>query len=381
MPRCRGELRGGLTLTDRWERDGGYNRVISADTRLVFAKLYYSRRNSVKLTRDTERGATRADPIWQLEVDRTGRMFGFNYRIVGIGKDFETQSGFVNRNDIITTSAFNRVSFYGKRGAFAEQFTIFGGGNRIFAYDKGLGERPIEGGTEVNGSLRLRGGWNINGRTDLGFVRFNAAHYAGYTVAAPSQPAPFLPPSGVFDAVSGRLSVSTPQFRQWDGSVTVARGATAIFPEAARGLATQAQASVTVRPTPSIRAFGTLTWTRLDRWADRSEFARTVIPRLKVEVQPTRALFFRVVGEYRSERRAALGGPDGLQLLVNGSAVPATQANRLRVDWLASFEPTPGTVAFFGYGRPSKPTVPFSFQELRRREDGFFVKLAYLFRR
>ncbi len=42
---------------------------------------------------------------------------------------------------------------------------------------------------------------------------------------------------------------------------------------------------------------------------DGSEFARSTIPRLKVEYQPKRALFFRAIGEYRSERTAALVDP------------------------------------------------------------------------
>jgi hypothetical protein len=215
----------------------------------------------------------------------------------------------------------------------------------------------------------------------VGFVRFNPNDYANYTVVAPDQPAPFTPPSGVFDAWSGRVNVATPQFRRWDASLSVARGTTAIFPEAARGRATQVQAGLTLRPTRSLRTFGTLTWTRLKRADDGTEFARTVIPRLKVEYQPTRAVFFRVVTEYRSERRDALQGPDGLTLLVSGSPVTATETNRLRMDWLASYEPTPGTVAFFGYGSTLDADRTLSFDNIRRREDGFFVKLAYLFRR
>ena len=55
------------------------------------------------------------------------------------------------------------------------------------------------------------------------------------------------------------------------------------------------------------------------------------------------------IGEYRSERRAALVDPaTGAPLFVAGAAQPPTEFNGLRVDLLASFEPTPGTVAFLG---------------------------------
>ncbi len=111
---------------------------------------------------------------------------------------------------------------------------------------------------------------------------------------------------------------------------------------------------------------------------DGREFARSIIPRLKLEYQPNRALFFRVIGEYRSERRAALLDPaTGDSLLVSGEPQPATDFNGLRLDLLASFEPTPGTVAFLGYGSSLETDRAFNWSRLERVNDGFFVKLAY----
>ena len=51
-----------------------------------------------------------------------------------------------------------------------------------------------------------------------------------------------------------------------------------------------------------------------------------------------------------------------------------------RLDLLASFEPSPGTVAYFGYGS-ALVEDPFQRDQLRRANDGFFFKLAYQFRR
>ena len=52
-----------------------------------------------------------------------------------------------------------------------------------------------------------------------------------------------------------------------------------------------------------------------------------------------------------------------------------------RTDWLFSYQPTPGTVLFAGYGNTlatldEDPRRP----QLRRTQDGFFMKLSYLFR-
>jgi len=53
----------------------------------------------------------------------------------------------------------------------------------------------------------------------------------------------------------------------------------------------------------------------------------------------------------------------------------------LRVDWLVSFVPNPGTVIFAGYGASLTEPEAFRFNELQRVRDGFFVKFSYLFRR
>jgi hypothetical protein len=107
-----------------------------------------------------------------------------------------------------------------------------------------------------------------------------------------------------------------------------------------------------------------------------------MIPRLKLEVQPNRSLFFRVIGEYVAERKAALeDARTGDPLTVDGTLAGRSESDRMRVDWLASFEPTPGTVAFFGYGASLDDSGPFTFQRVARSSDGFFVKLAYQIRR
>jgi hypothetical protein len=62
---------------------------------------------------------------------------------------------------------------------------------------------------------------------------------------------------------------------------------------------------------------------------------------------------------------------------------PAAQSTTgLRLDWLASYKPTPGTVAFFGYGSSlaTDRMNPLS-NHLERMSDGFFLKIAYQIRR
>src|SRR5690606_12013919 len=122
------------------------------------------------------------------------------------------------------------------------------------------------------------------------------------TVAGPQ---PYTP----LDRVAGPqldLEISTPTFRRFDASLSASRGRTAIFPEGSAGTGFAIDGSLSVRPTPWARLTASTQFERITRERDGSEFARTLIPRIKLEVQPTRPLFFRAVAEYRSERSAAL---------------------------------------------------------------------------
>jgi hypothetical protein len=57
------------------------------------------------------------------------------------------------------------------------------------------------------------------------------------------------------------------------------------------------------------------------------------------------------------------------------------QTNSFRVDWLVKYQPQPGTVFYVGYGARMSEPERMQFQHLARRDDAFFVKASYLFRR
>ncbi len=99
----------------------------------------------------------------------------------------------------------------------------------------------------------------------------------------------------------------------------------------------------------------------------------------------------RLVGEYTSERQSALRDDtrtDAPILIFDpgvGDFVRTTAFTRrsFRGDVLFSYQPTPGTVLFAGYGStlrdPVDPADPLR-TGLHRAEDGFFFKMSYLFR-
>ena len=73
----------GVTYTDRTTA-GGFNRVVAADSRIVFAKLYYVQ-GQVGGSWTGEGGVDRVAPAWNAVFDRTGRAWGFNYKLPGFG--------------------------------------------------------------------------------------------------------------------------------------------------------------------------------------------------------------------------------------------------------------------------------------------------------
>jgi hypothetical protein len=368
----------GLTFTNR-DQPGNHNRVLAGDFRYVWGLYYAQFQYGRSWTSDA--GGSRNAPIWQAEYDRTGRTWGFNYLLTGQGDGFDAQAGFVNRlrSGVVTGHAFNRLTLYGARGALLENLTVFFGPERIWLYDDFGFKAGLEGREQLDATFQLRGGWELNGHGEREFVNFQDSSFAGYTIAGAAGPA-YLPADD-FSGFTGEVKVTTPTWQKLGAQVVYGRGRVPLFQEGRTGTGWQLTGSVELRPTSKVRATGLATVFRLHR-LDGSEFARSTIPRLKLEYQPNRSLFFRVIGEYRSERRAALIDPaSGDSLFIGGAAQPTTEYNGLRLDLLASYEPTPGTVAFLGYGSSLESDAEFNWSRLQRVNDGFFVKLAYQIRR
>lgn len=367
----------GVTFTNR-DQGAAYNRVLAGDFRYVWGLYYAQLQYGASWT--TSGAGTRRAPIWQAEYDRTGRSWGFNYLLRGLGEGFDAQAGFVNRlrSNVINGHAFNRLTLYGERGALLENLTLFFGPERTWLYDDFGFKEGIEGFEQLDATFQLRGGWELNGHVQRDFVKFQDTSFTGYTVG---QDGPVYLPPDDFSGVAWTLKGITPTWRRLGAELSYTRGRAPLFEEGATGTVRQLSGRIGLRPTPTVRVAASATVLQLYR-RDGDEFARALIPRLQAEYQPNRALFFRAIGEYRSERRAALRAADsGEPLFVDGVAQPAVRSNGLRVDLLASFEPTPGTVAFLGYGSSMETDGDFDWSRLERVSDGFFVKLAYRIRR
>jgi Domain of unknown function (DUF5916)/Carbohydrate family 9 binding domain-like len=368
----------GTTVTDR-SAPGEDNRVIEVDTRTIFKKVWYYQLQAAESWTERPDGTSQASPMWMAELDATGRAFGINYKLTGIGANFEADSGYVPRNDIVQATFYNRYSWYGRKGAWFETFSAHYNVSRIWEYGGFLDRGPIEGTDSFLLQFGWRGGWSLNANMQRRFWDFQPDQYASYQLGQDSSPYQPIDRAGGF---APDLTFKTPIFRTMDGQVEVSRGPVAIFAEGSAGHETDVTVALNARPTESFRLQATATYSRITRDRDGTEFARTVIPRIKVEYQPTRSIFFRMIGQYQSQRQAVLlDWFDGDPLLVAGVVAPAQKSDGLRLDWLASYKLTPFTVAFFGYGTSLVTDRTLSLSGMRRMSDGFFLKLAYQFRR
>jgi hypothetical protein len=184
------------------------------------------------------------------------------------------------------------------------------------------------------------------------------------------------------------LNLTTPQFAHFSASVVYVWGRDENFYEWATANVDLPQIALAWQPTQQIRVNATYNATFYHRHDDGTEVARQLIPRVDAEYQITRAVFIRLVGQYDAQYQDSLRDDSRSQLPIfvkNATTgviarASAATSNVLQGSVLFSYQPIPGTVAFFGYGNDSAEPETLHFAGLRRQADSFFLKLSYLFR-
>jgi hypothetical protein len=113
----------GGVLTTR-EDGSDYSRLLGLDTRLYHDRMYFVEIQGVR-SWSRHDGAGASGTLFGGAWDRTGRSWGFNYSVRGVSPHFEAAAGFVNRTNIITARASNRLTGYGEQGALLETASAF----------------------------------------------------------------------------------------------------------------------------------------------------------------------------------------------------------------------------------------------------------------
>ncbi len=381
----------GLVYTDKID-GGNYNRVAGADARLVFGGVY-SAQLQLAGSRTRTNGITNTSPLWSARFVRNGRTFGLRYSITGIGEDFRARSGFISRPGIAHATLNHRVTAYGKRGGLVESLTGDVTLDGTWQYDRFVHGQGIQDQKlHFNTNTTLRGGWQVGGSILVESFGYPDDVYSDYALEVPRSGGtgtdtvsftgtPTIPN---LDYV---LSLDTPEFSHFSGNVFVLWGRDENFYEWASADIVIANLTLDWRPTDRLRMEGIYQLQSVARRTDGRTVNIQRSPRLKLEYQLSRPIFLRLVGEYTTERQVALRDDTRTNapiLIFDDAAGDYVRANAFgrrsfRGDFLFSYQPTPGTVLFAGYGSTLRDPTVLGRASLRRSEDGFFLKLSYLF--
>jgi hypothetical protein len=379
----------GFVYTDRIDRSD-YNRVAGADARLVGG--IYSAQLQLAGSRTRRIGVTETAPLWSARLVRNGRTFGARYSITGVSEDFRAGSGFIQRPGIVHANLDHSLTFYGKQGGLIESFTgdVALDGTweyQRFVHGEGIQDQKLH----FNTNTRLKGGWQFGVSILTESFGYPSGLYEGYALEVPGA-------SGGLDTVAFTgsptipnldyvLTLDTPEFSHFSGNIFFLWGRDENFYEWASANITWLDLTLDWRPTDKLRVNGLYRLQYVGRRTDGSTVNIWRSPRLKVEYQLSRPIFLRVVGEYTTEHRDALRDDTrtGAPILIfdpeaNGYVRSARFGHRsFRGDFLFSYQPNPGTVLFAGYGSTLNDPTQLGQASLERAEDGFFLKLSYLF--
>lgn len=378
----------GLVYTDKIDGDD-WNRVTGIDARIAIGDIStLDLQGALSATRRA--GGRTTAPLFQAIVNRNGRKLGTRALLTGIDNDFRAGAGFISRPGIVHASLDQRVSFFGGKGSAVEVWNTDVVVDGTWKYDAFFHSGSVQDKKlHVNNNATLRGGWKVGGSILVESFGYDPDIFTDYVVAG-SRPGEFQPFVGVptLANLDWVLSVTTPQFKHFSGHVNALWGKDENFFEWSSADIAYVTVRLDWRPTEKLRLNATYNLQQFKRRTDGSLVGRRQIPRFKLEYQATRAIFGRVIAEYDAQYQDALrddsrtGRPVFLRDAVSGQYTRAlgSRSDGLRLDALFAWQPTPGTVFFAGYGSSLRDEDAFSFRNLSRSRDGFFVKFSYLFR-
>ena len=380
----------GMVYTDRVQGDD-YNRVIGFDSRLLIGRRHVL--NSQLAGAFTRFGGNTVDPrpLFDFTLTRTGRESGFNLILEGIHPEFTASSGFLSRTGTVRGVFQPRRTWFPKNSRF-ETVSFMLISDNTWDWDRFMnGTEPNDIKLNTSTSATLKGGWNVTAYSWTETFKYPHQLYTNYFVQrrnAAGTPIDTVPYVGTDRLTNIGLDtrLSTPRWKQFSGSGNLTIGQDDNFDEWSSAWIAYSTAEIDWLPTDKVRVNGRWLEQRVYRKSDGSLVRLRSIPRVKLEYQVTRPIFVRFVGQYDGLKVDALRDDSRtddpiLIRTASGAFRPSTPVNRggLRVDWLFSYQPNPGTVFFMGYGA-SMGSEEFRPTNLERSADGFFVKASYVFR-
>lgn len=383
----------GVVYTDRMQGDN-YNRVAGADTRVVFDdnKYIFAGQFATSFTRTGTASALNGKPLFDLSLNRTGREFSWNARLSGIHPEFITQSGFTSRTGIAHANIQPRWTWFPEK-SIIRTISFAPSADGTWQWDRFMkGTFPNDFKMNSSTNVVFKNGWRAMLYHWSETFQYPDYLYTNYYIARPNAA------TGATDTVpytgTDRLtnlgiiaSATTPQWQKFSANIQFVGGQDDNFDEWSSAWVLNSTASLNWQPTDRVRIEGRYLEQRVHRRSDGSLVNITMVPRLKMEYQINRPMFFRFVGQYSSAKKDALRDDSRTEAPIlirrsNGTFTQSVASERgsFRADWLFSYQPNPGTVLFAGYGSSMAGDSYFEPSALERLNDGFFVKLSYLWR-
>ncbi|MDX2191877.1 MAG: carbohydrate binding family 9 domain-containing protein [Gemmatimonadales bacterium] len=383
----------GMVYTDKID-GGSWNRVGGMDTRLVFGRIFALQFQGA-LTATGAPGVSDAlAPLWDLRFNVSGRRLALRYQFRGISPRFDAQAGFIPRPGIVRIGGDHRFTTFGKPGAFLESYTVGFMTDGTWRYDEFVNGRDVQDlKFHVNTNYRLRGGWGVGASVFIERFGYDPGLYQNYVLLRPrpqSRLVDTIPYTGTptLPNLDWVLAFNTPQWKAFSLDVSAIWGQDQNFFEWSSASIYILNTTLNLRPTRQLRVAGTWNFEAYDRVGDGTRVATRNVPRVRMEYQLSRTIFVRFIGEYALQRVDSLRDYSRTDLPIyfrNASTgaltrAGATRSARVRGDFLFSYFPNPGTVLYAGYGAILRNGDPRGDGDFRRTQDGFFLKLSYLFR-
>lgn len=381
----------GLVYTDKIDGVRS-NRVLGVDARLVWKDIY-SLLVQGAASRTEMPSATETAPLWQATFNRTGRRYGLRAVARGLDPQFQAQAGFIGRGGIAQFAVTNQFITLGKPGQWFQRFSSDVVVDGMWVYDDFTAGRPSQDRKlHFNQNLFLNGGWKVGGSLLVESFGYDPRLYTDYVVEVPVpggtpryEPYVGTPRLPNLDWV---ISGETPTRKGLNAELFLLWGKDENFFEWSSADIVFLNAFATWRPTDQLRIEGRYQLQSYQRRTDGSYVGIRRIPRLRVEYQVTRPIFLRLIAEEDANFQDRLRDDSrtGLPIFyreADGRLTPAsrTSTKRLRLDWLFSYLPTPGTVVYAGYGSSlATDDTRGRMRTYRRVSDGFYVKISYLLR-
>ena len=306
--------------------------------------------------------------------------------------EFRTRAGFISRAGVANIHLVNQLAFYGPKGGLFERYTADVTVEGVWKYDDFVnGNRDQDRKLHFNHNVVMRGGWRAGFSALVESFGYDADLYSAHRLVdtAPDGTAIYRPFTGT-PRLANRdflINVGTPRVRGLQANMFMLWGRDENYFEWAPGDIIFLNGGLFWRPTEQLRTDLTFNMQTVKRPSDGSLVNGRYLPRARIEYQLTRAMSVRWIGEYSVEKQDDLHDDSRTNLPLaifdagSGTYRRLTEFKRstLRSDFLYSWQPTPGTVFFAGYGS-TETENPLPRIGLERVRDGFFMKLSYLFR-